>query len=139
MKGIKTMQAFNLSRGRMLNENGLVAAGPWARLRGLIGRPALQPDEGLLLPGTNGIHTIGMRYAIDIAFLNRQGCVIYLIHSMLPFRISRIVRDSAMALELPADILRETGTVIGDLIQVSLADDAERPSEHPTDIGVGAR
>ncbi len=128
--GRKTMQAFNQYRGRRLIENGLVAERPWARLRGLIGCPALQPGEGLLLPGTKGIHTIGMRYAIDIAFLNQQGCVIYVIYSMPPFRISRVVSDSAMALELPADILRETGTDIGDLIQVSLVDDADEPSEH---------
>ncbi len=137
--GNKTMQAFNQSRGRMLIENGLVAARPWARLRGLIGRPALQSGEGLLLPATKGIHTIGMCYAIDIAFLNKQGCVIHLIHSMHPFRISRVVGDSAMALELPAGILRETGTAIGDLIEVSLVDGAERQSEHSSATGIGAR
>ncbi len=137
--GNKTMRAFNQSRGRMLIENGLVAAGPWARLRGLIGRPALQPGEGLLLPGTKGIHTIGMRYAIDIAVLNQQGYVIHLIHSMHPFRISRVVMHSAMALELPAGLLRQTGTAVGDLIQVSVVDGVERQSEQAsaTEIGAG--
>lgn len=137
--GNKTMRAFNHSRGRMLIENGLVAAGPLARLRGLIGRPTLQPGEGLLLPGTKGIHTIGMRYAIDIAFLNQQGYVIHLIHSMHPFRISRVVMHSAMALELPAGLLRETGTAVGDLIEVSLVDRAKRQGGHASAPGVGAR
>ncbi len=133
------MQAFNHSRGRMLIENGLVAAGPWARLRGLIGRPSLQPGEGLVLPGTKGIHTIGMRYAIDIAFLNKQGYVIHLTRSMHPFRISRVVIHSAMALELRAGLLYETGTAIGDLIEVLLMDRAKRQSEHASAPRVGAR
>jgi len=39
------------------------------RLRGLIGRASLAPGEGLYFPGTNGIHMLFMRFAIDCVFV----------------------------------------------------------------------
>lgn len=114
------MQAFNHCRERMLAEKGIVAARSWARMRGLIGRSALERGEGLLLLGTKGIHTIGMRFAIDVLFLDENGLVIHLIHALKPFQVSPLIGNSAMVLELPAGILRETGTEVGDWIEVSL-------------------
>lgn len=40
-----------------------------ARLRGLIGRAHLAPGDGLYLPGTNSIHMLFMRFAIDCVFV----------------------------------------------------------------------
>ena len=116
------MQAFNHTRQRSLAETGTVAIRPWARMRGLLGRSALQANEGLLLLGTRGIHMIGMRFAIDVLFLNEDGWVIRLIHSLKPFRISPIVKNSAMVLELPTGILAQTGTQVGDWIGLTLTD-----------------
>ena len=42
------------------------------RLRGLLFRPALQAGEGLLLWNVRSIHTIGMRYPIDVVFLDES-------------------------------------------------------------------
>jgi uncharacterized membrane protein (UPF0127 family) len=39
------------------------------RLRGLMGRPSLGDRQGLYLPGTNSIHMLFMRFAIDCVFL----------------------------------------------------------------------
>jgi uncharacterized membrane protein (UPF0127 family) len=39
------------------------------RLRGLIGRSSLAAGEGLYFPGTNGIHMLFMRFAIDCVFV----------------------------------------------------------------------
>jgi uncharacterized membrane protein (UPF0127 family) len=39
------------------------------RLRGLMGRPSLAAGEGLYLPGTNSIHMLFMRFAIDAVFV----------------------------------------------------------------------
>ncbi len=105
-------------RSQVLAEKTTVAASHWARVRGLLGRRAMRPGEGLLLAYAKGIHTIGMRYSIDVAFLDRDGRVIHLIHSMKPFRLSPLVCNSAMVLELPAGILQQTGTQLGDRIQI---------------------
>ncbi len=116
------MQASNHTRNKMLADKGIVANRPWLRMRGLIGRSSLEPGEGLLLLGTKGIHTIGMRFAIDVLFLNDDGWVIHLIHALKPFRFSPVIKTSGMVLELPAGTLKETGTQVGDWIEITIAD-----------------
>lgn len=118
------MQASNHTRQNSLAEKGTVANRPWLRMRGLIGRASLDPGEGLLLLGTKGIHTIGMRFPIDVLFLNDDGWVIHLIHALKPFRVSPLFKHSAMVLELPAGTLQETGTKVGDWIEIMLVDRA---------------
>ena len=113
------MQAFNHTRQRYLADHGPVAGRPWARMRGLIGRKSLQPNEGLLLLGTKGIHTIGMRFSIDVLFLNADGWVIHSIDALKPFRISPYMKNATMVIELPAGVLHETGTQVGDWIKVT--------------------
>jgi uncharacterized membrane protein (UPF0127 family) len=105
-------------RNQVLAEKTIVAASHWARLRGLLGRPRLKAGEGLLLGYAKAIHTIGMRYSIDVAFLDRDGRVIHLVHSMKPFRFSPLVKASAMVLELPAGVLQHSGTKLGDCVQI---------------------
>ncbi len=113
------MQAFNHTRQRYLAEHGPVAGQPWARMRGLLGRASLQPNEGMLFLGTKGIHTIGMRFSIDVLFLNDDGWVIHILHSLKPFRISPYLKNASMVIELPAGILRETETQVGDWIKIT--------------------
>ncbi len=108
------MRATNRTRGALLVEDGSVAASPWARLRGLLGRPPLQPGQGLLLRGEKAIHTVGMGYPIDVLFLDRSGRVVQLYHSMVPLRASPYVWRAADVLELPPGTLTRTGTVQGD-------------------------
>ena len=45
------------------------------RLRGLLGRDGLEPDEALLLERTRSVHSFGMRFAILAALLDREGVV----------------------------------------------------------------
>jgi uncharacterized membrane protein (UPF0127 family) len=42
------------------------------RMRGLLGRRALEPGRGLLLERTRTIHTFGMRFPLRVAFLDRE-------------------------------------------------------------------
>lgn len=51
------------------------AATALARLRGLAGLRAMGDDVGLLLPRTRSVHTIGMRFALDLVWLGREGVV----------------------------------------------------------------
>jgi uncharacterized membrane protein (UPF0127 family) len=63
-----------------------VAAGPFARLRGLASLEDLPGEHGLLLPRTRSIHTFGMRFPLDLIWLGRDGAVVELEHSVLPRR-----------------------------------------------------
>ena len=63
------LRAQNLDRGTALAERLEVADGLWAKFMGLMGRPGLEPETGLWLTGSNGIHMMFMRFAIDAVFL----------------------------------------------------------------------
>lgn len=123
------MQALNRTRNKQLAEKGTVANRPWLRLRGLLGRSALEPAEGLLLLGTKSIHTIGMRFVIDVLFLDVDRHVVHLIHAFKPFRVSPFIGTSAMVLELPAGTLKETETGVGDWIELTLAEGTPSKTE----------
>lgn len=112
------MRALNRTRKQILMTDGSVAESVWTRLCGLLGHSALVAGKGLALPRSKGIHTFGMRFAIDIVFLDERGRVIRLIHALKPFRVSPLVWNSAMVLELPAGILLQTGTQVGDQIEI---------------------
>lgn len=77
-----------------------------ARWRGLLGRTGLQPGEGLWLPGVRGIHTFGMKFAIDALFLDWDGLVLRVRARVAPGRLAGPVPGAASCLELAAG---ETG------------------------------
>lgn len=57
-----------------------------ARLRGLAGLASLDPGVGLLLPRTRSVHTIGMRFALDLLWLGRDGEVVRVDREVGPWR-----------------------------------------------------
>jgi uncharacterized membrane protein (UPF0127 family) len=77
-----------------------VAASRRARLAGL----ALLPDPppcGLLLPGTRAVHTFGMRFALDLLWLDAGGRVVRVDRGVPPNRL-KACREARAVLELPA-------------------------------------
>jgi uncharacterized protein len=55
--------------GAVLVPTVACAESSWERLRGLLGRPALVTGTGLLLAPCASVHSCGMRYAIDLVYL----------------------------------------------------------------------
>ncbi|WP_445148551.1 DUF192 domain-containing protein [Baekduia sp. Peel2402] len=76
------------------------AATALARLRGLAGLRALPVDVGLLLPRTRSVHTIGMRFALDLVWLGRDG-VVRVDREVAPWR-QRTAWRARQVVELPA-------------------------------------
>lgn len=96
-----------------LGDRIALARSPVARLRGLLGRAGLAPGEGLLLRPCNGVHTWGMKFSIDVVFLDAGGNVLRVEHSMLPGRMVPWVRRAKQALELPAGATTAVGLEVG--------------------------
>jgi uncharacterized protein len=93
----------------------MVATSPAQRRTGLLNHSRLSSGEGMLIPGAAAIHTRGMRFPIDIAFLNR-GVVVGVVHNMQPGgQVQCVTADSA--LELPSGRLLETNTQVGDTVR----------------------
>jgi uncharacterized membrane protein (UPF0127 family) len=87
---------------RVVCERCLVAATPWARMRGLLGRDELPRGEGILLRPAGSIHTFFMRFPIDAVFIDGAGTVVGVERNMRPWRTARR-RGAKAVLELPAN------------------------------------
>ncbi|MFA9272987.1 DUF192 domain-containing protein [Svornostia abyssi] len=61
-----------------------VADGPLSRLRGLARLDELPEERGLLLTRTKSVHTLGMRFALDVVWLDRRGAVVRVDHDVQP-------------------------------------------------------
>jgi uncharacterized protein len=77
------------------------ASTPLARLLGLAGLRALPPHAGLLLPRTRSVHTFGMRFALDLIWLDADGTVVR-VDRAVPPRRARACRQARAVVELPA-------------------------------------
>lgn len=84
------------------------------RLFGLLARPGLRPDEGLWLVPCRAIHTFGMRYAIDVVYLDRELVVVAVQESLPPFRIGRLVTSAHSVLEALPGTVAASRTAVGD-------------------------
>jgi uncharacterized protein len=73
-----------------------------SRLLGLAWRDREEADPGLLIPRCSSVHTFGMRFALDLFFLDAGGRVISARRRVPPRRIVW-QRGADAVLEIPAD------------------------------------
>ena len=113
---MRLLRVVNTRDHRELGSRVLLADGWLTRLRGMLARPAPIPGEGLLLSPCRSIHMYGMRYPLDVAFLDARGGVVASYPSLRPGARTRWHRHAAHALELPAGTLESSGTRVGDVL-----------------------
>lgn len=89
----------------------------FTRLRGLLFKDEIGDDEGLLILPCNQVHTIGMKFNIDVVFLSQAGEVLYFEKVMLPGKISPIIKGCKKVLELKEGTIRSKDIRIGKLIE----------------------
>ena len=92
-----------------------VAATRRARRRGLLGRQGI--EGAMLLSGARSVHTVGMRFAIDVAHLDSEMRVLT-VATMKPGRIGRFPRRARHVLEAEAGSLQQFGVNPGVRIEV---------------------
>jgi len=110
----KTKQTFLARRLR-------VADSVLSRLFGLLGKRRLEPDSGLWIFPSRGIHTLGMLFAIDVVFLDRDLKVVVLRERVPPFSMTGLYLNAESVLELPAHTISRSGTEVGDELVISAA------------------
>jgi hypothetical protein len=116
--------ARNLDRGTSLAPRLETAGSFWGKFMGLMGRASLPADEGLWLPGGNGIHMMFMRFPIDAVFVTRAdaGGVrrVRSVHRGVKAWIGIIplITGAHGVLELPVGTIDATGTQVGDRVEI---------------------
>jgi uncharacterized protein len=113
----------NMTRGTVLCSRATLARSFRDRSRGLLGRSQLGADEGMLFEADRfiplmWIHTLFMRFPIDIIFLGSDDRVIKIEASLKPWRLSSIVIGARKALELTAGAATRTETAVGDSMSI---------------------
>jgi uncharacterized protein len=98
------MKTFELhtATGRCIARHVHLACSFQARCLGLLSRGAMPKEEGLLLVPGGSVHTLGMRFPIDVVFLNRQMRILGLAEHVRPWRIRVAPRGTRRVLELAA-------------------------------------
>lgn len=119
---IARAQALNQTRQKLLAAEVAIADTHWSRLRGLIGvsQNDFSNGRGLWIRPCHGVHTVAMRFPIDVLYLDRAGRVVHLEHDLPPWRFSRVLTRAASVLELPSHTLSGTGTALGDCIAITM-------------------
>ena len=120
----KTVRAVNNTRGTLVGESIRVAETGLTRIVGLLGERELLPGDGLLIVPSQGVHTLGMLFAIDVLVLDDAWNVIAIRRNLRPFRMTRVFWKAAAVLELRSGALDSSRTLVGDALEFSRADGA---------------
>jgi len=112
------MKITNTTKNIILAHKGVIADSFSSRIKGLLGREALEKSEALVLSNCRQIHMFFMRFAIDVVFLDKDHKVVGLVKNILPFHCSPIFWHAHLAVELPAGAIQSTNTQINDIIKI---------------------
>ena len=100
----------NLPRAKVLGHHVRVACGWRARLLGLALARGERAGAGLLIPRCWSVHTFGMRFSLDLVFLDAEGNALRAVLAVPPFRVVACRRACAV-LELPAGVYGQPSRV----------------------------
>ena len=107
---------INQTRGAVLAERAEVADDSRKRRTGLLKHDSLAPGEGLWIAPCEAVHSFGMKFTIDVLFLDRKKRVRKARPALEPRRISACLTAHSV-LELPEGTIVATGTQSGDQLE----------------------
>lgn len=109
------MRIVNQSRGENLAWRATLATKAADLRRGLLGRLAIENGEGLMLWPCRAVHMVGMKFPIDVVFLDRAGMVTELYPNLQPGeQVGAERAETYGAIELPTGVIAASGTCVGD-------------------------
>lgn len=110
------IRVWNRTKGTVLGSRIRLADDLWARLRGFIFRGGPDAGEGLLLSPCQAVHMFGVRFPLDVVFIDENGRVVSVFAALAPMRWTPIQRSASHALELPEGTIAKTRTEVGDAL-----------------------
>jgi uncharacterized membrane protein (UPF0127 family) len=88
------------------------------RAVGLLARTTIRPDEGVWITSCRAIHTIGMRVAIDVIFVDGESRVLRAVSNVRPNRLALSCRGAEAVVELGSGALRDIDLLPGDRLEL---------------------
>jgi uncharacterized protein len=103
-----------VSKGRVLASAEL-ATGRLGKAKGLLGRNAF--EGAFVIDHCKSVHTIGMRFAIDVAYVDAEGTVLR-VRTMRPHRVDLPERKATMVIEAEAGAFERWGLAVGQTVEI---------------------
>jgi uncharacterized membrane protein (UPF0127 family) len=125
------LKISNLTRKVVLAHRVEIADHGGTRRKGLLGRNRLPVGEGLWIVPCESVHTFGMKFPIDLVYLDRSKKVRKTRSAVPPWRLSACLSAHSVV-ELASGTIQMTQTQPGDTLEFSSAD----PPTDDTDTGV---
>ncbi len=110
---VRYVKVTNVSRGTVLATRAGAATDSRERRTGLLKHTSLPEGEGLWIAPCEAVHTFGMRFAIDLVFIDRRNRVVKVCENVPRRRIAAALTADSV-LELPAGTVARTRTQKGD-------------------------
>ena len=118
---LQKLRVNNVTRGKILADRAAIANTSSTRRTGLLNHTKLEPGDGLWIVPSEGVHTFGMKFAIDVLFLDKKRRVKKMRPNMVRGKIAMSLLSHS-TLELPAGTIEETGTQKGDQLEMEKYD-----------------
>lgn len=117
----RSVYVYNKTRETFLATEASIADSYLSRLIGLLGKTKrwAQLGRGLWIVPSQGVHTIGMMFPIDLIFLSKDNQVIWVEEHVRPFRISKVSLKATSVLELPPHTIYRSRTMVGDRLEIA--------------------
>lgn len=113
---MSVLEVYSQNSGTLLVPHIRLANGVWSRFRGLMLTRALKEGEGLLIAPCYSVHTMFMRFSIDVIFLDSEDRVTKIAESLRPFRFA-VGRGARRVLEISAGSAQALGLHVGDRLR----------------------
>ena len=113
---LKAFSVRNADKGTTLVTRGKLASSFVSRFFGLMVRRGVEDGGGLLITKSASIHSFFMRFRFDAIFIDRDGRVVKIVHSMRQWWFAFGGKGAKDVLELPAGVAERTHTQPGDLL-----------------------
>lgn len=111
------MRVINVTKQQVLGDRIRVADSFFSRLVGLLTTPTLPAGAGLLIKPCSSVHMLGMRYPLDVLFVDNAHVIVKVVAGLKPGRMAW-GRGASYAIELPAGTVVATGTEAGDKLKL---------------------
>lgn len=133
----------NARSGQSIASGVEIATSRRARRRGLLGRDGLAAGCAFVLSPCWAVHTIGMRFPIDVVFVDEDGLVLKIVEHMAGWRMA-VASAATTTIELWAGAVRAVDVQVGDrLALVSAFSDHRSPisaiTEESRSVALGVR
>jgi uncharacterized membrane protein (UPF0127 family) len=111
------MKLINKKNNKILASKIKVANNFFSRSKGLLGRTKMEDEEALHIIPCSSIHSFFMKFNFDAVFLDKSNKVIHIIENMPAWRTSKICLLGHSVIELPAGVIKNTETSVGDVLE----------------------